>query len=548
MIRARCGGGLLAQFGASLLVLLTIVGVRTVSAQIEKPVVISAATDVFRVTNPALLSVANILYARNLIFDGLTKLNERMEAVPDLAESWTVSEDGLTYTFNLREGVKWHDGKPFTAEDVKFTYEVMLHPDNPAGSTHFPYFESILGAPEFRKNKAKSIEGIQMLGPRQIRILLREPYVPFLVTTAAEPIIPKHILGDVPIKTMIQHPFTHKPIGTGPYMLESWKSHDKTVLRANPNYFGKRAAIETFIWQTMPDDFGRLASLRTGTLNVNGLFAAVPVDEFENVKKDPCCRGVRMPGMSNWFLDLNLENPIFQDVRVRQAVSYAIDRKAILKHIFHGWGTIANSPFHPVSWAYKKDVTIYDGDPGKARELLEEAGWKVGPDSIRVKNGKRLSFNWKLAIGRDSAVMAEAALPMLRAVGIEAKLERLDFVTLWFKHYDKKQFDALSHLLPNSLYPDPDYALGRWYNHRTNKTGYYNPKVEDLIKKGARTGNREKRKEIYHELQEVLAKDAVRLWLILPDELWGVSKKLAIPDYPTGYLRILATGQWSWEK
>lgn len=548
MARVPLRAGVLCQIGSALLVVWIVIGTKAVSAQMEKPVVISAATDVFRIANPTLLSVANVLYSRNLIFDGLTKLNEKMEAVPDLAESWTVGEDGLTYTFHLRKGVKWHDGKPFTAEDVKFTYEVMLHPDNPAGSIHFPYFEGILGAPEFRQRKAKSIEGIQVLGPHQIRIRLRELYVPLLVITAAEPIIPKHILGGVPINAMIKHPFTHKPIGTGPYMLESWKSHDKTVLRANPNYFGKPPAIGTFIWQTMPDDFSRLASLRTGTLNVNGLFAAVPVDEFENIRKDPCCRGVRMPGMSNWFLDLNLRNPIFRDVRVRRAVSYAIDRKAILKHIFRGWGTIANSPFHPVSWAYKKDVTLYDGDPVKAKELLEEAGWKVGPDGIRVKEGKRLSFTWKMAIGRDSAVMAEAALPMLRAVGIEAKLERLDFVTLWFKHYYKKEFDALSHLLPNSLYPDPDYALAQWYHHRTNKTGYHNPRVEELIQKGARTRDPGKRKEIYYELQEVLARDAVRLWLILPDELWGVSKNLAMPDHSTGYLRILATGQWSWEK
>lgn len=548
MKRSVAGFHAVARIGFAALLAFTLAMAGVARAQTQKPVVIAAASDIFRIANPALYRISSLLYWMNMVFNGLTRLDENKEPVADLAESWTLGEDGRLYTFTLRQGVLWHDGKPFTAEDVRFTYELMLHPDNPAVADHYPYFGMIEGAGEYRARKAGSVKGIEVLSPHQIRVRLTEPYAAFLSVSAGQPLVPKHILGGVAVKDMMKHAFTHKPVGTGPYIFESWKSLDRTVLRINPNYFGKKPMIERVIFRTMTDEFGRVAALRTGELNVNGLYDAVPIDEFENVGKDPCCRGARMPGQSNWFMDFNLKKPVFQDVRVRRAISYAIDRKAILQHVFKGWGTIANSPIDPLSWAYKKDVTLYDGDPEKAKALLEEAGWRVGPGGFRVKDGKRLGFTWRVGIGRAAAFMAEASLPMLRAVGIEAKLERLDFFTLWFKHYLKGDYDVLSHLHPTSMWADPDYDLLRWYDHRINKMGYKNLKAEELIKQAARTLDRKKRKEIYDEAQEVLAKDAVRLWLILPDELWGVSQDLAMPELPTGYRRILAIDRWEWKK
>jgi ABC-type transport system substrate-binding protein len=136
---------------------------------------------------------------------------------------------------------------------------------------------------------------------------------------------------------------------------------------------------------------------------------------------------------------------------------------------------------------------------------------------------------------------------MLRKAGIEVKVERLDFVTLWFKHYVPKKYEVLSHLHPNSIYADPDYDLLRWYDSRINKTGYKNLALEGLIKKAAITRERGQRKKMYDEIQEIVAKDAVRLWLIQTDELWGVSKGLVMPDAPTGFRRILGIQKWSWK-
>lgn len=509
-----------------------------------KTVTLASTSDLFRIANPAIFRLSSLNYWWYQVFSALVRPDKDFNVVPDLAESWTVSDDRKTYTFTLRKGVQWHDGEPFTAEDVKFTYELMLHKDNRAASSHWPYFGYVQGAAEYRKGKAKSIKGVEVLGPHKIRIRLNAPYAAFMIISAGQPIVPKHVLEKVPVKTMIKNKFTHYPVGTGPYVVESWKSRDRTVLRRNPNYFGKAPRFDRIIWRALPDTSSRLSALRTGKIDVNGMYAAVPVDEFSNLDKDACCRGVRMPGQSNWFMDFNLKNPMFHDVRVRKAISYAIDRKAILKHVFNGWGEINNTPFHSLSWAQKKDVTLYDGDLAKAKQLLEEAGWKIGSDGIRVKDGKRLSFIWRVGIGRAAAVMAEAAAPMLRKAGIEAKVERLDFVTLWFKHYVKKKYDVLSHLHPSSIYADPDYDLLRWYDRRINKTGYNNPKVEEMIKRAAVTVGREKRKAIYHELQEILAKDAVRLWLIQTDELWGVSKGLKMADAPTGYRKILAIETW----
>lgn len=513
------------------------------------PVVIATASDLFRIANPAVFRLSSIVYWQNLVMSGLAKLDDSLEPVPDLAESWSVADGGRTYTFKLRQGVTWHDGQPFTADDVKFTYELLLHPKNPAGASHFPYFKRILGAEAYRKGEAKAVEGVQVLGPLELRVRLPVPYGPFLTIIATQPIVPRHILGSVPVDQMIKHEFTHKPIGTGPYTFVSWKNRETAVLRSNPTYWGQRPRIDEVVWRTVPDPFTALAELRTGKLHVNGLYAGVPVDELETLGKDACCKAVRMPGQVSWFLDLNHRNPMFEDVRVRRAISYAIDRKTIVKTLFKGWGTIANSPFHPTSWAYKKDVTLYDGDPEAARRLLDEAGWKPGPDGVRVKDGRRLSFTWRVVTGRDSATMAEAAVPMLRAVGIEARLERQDFQTLWFKHYTKGDFEAVSHLIATSIYAaDPDYELARYYNHTTSPNGYHNPRAEALIEQGATTLDRAERKKIYDEFQEIVAEDAARLWLAVPDERWGVARDLSMPELSTGFVRIQALGRWQWER
>jgi peptide/nickel transport system substrate-binding protein len=357
-------------------------------AQGGNTVTLVSSSDLFRIANPVVFRLSSLNYWWYQIFSGLVRIDENLEPVSDLAESWTVSDGGKTFTFNLRKGVKWHDGKPFTADDVKFTYEAMLHKDNRAASSHWPYFGYIEGAGDYRSGKADSIKGIEILNPHKIRIRLNAPYAAFLKNSAAQPIAPKHILGGVPLKKMMKHSFTHKPVGTGPYVFASWKSRDRAILEANPNYFGPKPKIERIIWRTMSDASSRMSALRTKQINVNGMYSAVPVDEFENLKKDACCVGVRLAGQSNWFMDFNLKIPIFQDARVRKAISYAMDRKAILKHVFKGWGYINNTPFHPLSWAHKKDVTLYDGDLQKAKQLLEEAGWKVGSNGIRVKDGK----------------------------------------------------------------------------------------------------------------------------------------------------------------
>ena len=165
------------------------------SAVSGKTVTLAGTSDLFRIANPAIFRLSSLNYWWYQVFSGLVRPDGNFKVVPDLAKSWTVSEDKMTYIFNLRKGVRWHDGKPFTAEDVKFTYELMLNKDNRAASSHWMYFGYIQGAAEYRKGKARSIRGIEVLGPHKLRLRLNAPYAAFLIISAAQPIVPKHVLA-----------------------------------------------------------------------------------------------------------------------------------------------------------------------------------------------------------------------------------------------------------------------------------------------------------------------------------------------------------------
>ena len=315
----------------------------------------------------------------NLLFDGLTRFDDdTYQPKPDLAESWTVSKDGLEYVFKLRRGVVFHDGSPFTAHDVKWSWEVICHKDNPRiADVYVDHYVQIRGCREFHEGQAAGVDGIEVVDDHTLRVRLTEPYAPFLVSTAVTGILPRAKYASIPVKALLQHPLSRAPIGTGPFSYVDWKEGDRLVLKANPRYFLGKPKLDGLIIRFMPDPAARLIEFKNGTLHF-AFFSPVLTDDFNAAKADPRLVARAYAGVWNYFTAVDHTNPLFKDARVRQALTLAIDRRRVLDEQWGGYGVIANSPINPSLPAFDKKVAAPAYDPVKARGLLAEAGWRAG--------------------------------------------------------------------------------------------------------------------------------------------------------------------------
>jgi len=490
--------------------------------------------------NPAISPVSTTIYNTPFFFSGLTRPADDYQPLPDLAESWTVSPDGLAYTFKLRKDVKFHDGTPFTAEDVKFTWELYSHPENLPGRQIAGFFSRIKGAPDFTAGKAPQIEGIKILDPLTVQVTLTSVYAPFLILSGGQAIMPKAVWKDVPVKQLAAHPASRKPVGTGPFVLDSWTANESIVARAYEGYHLGRPYLDRLISVAAADRTSAFNQLKAGEIDAMGLYASVSVDNYEELRSDPRLEARPVPGLANQYVEFNLRNPLFQDLRVRKALSYATDRKGLREGIWRGQAQHINGPIHPAFWAAKPDTTTFDADPAKARDLLAEAGWRPGPDGILQRDGTRMAFKIQ-SIQTDYDVVLQE---QWKKVGVAAEVVRMDFGSFWAPLYLAGKTEAAALNLPFGLYLDPDYPLTGYFHSSLNRNKYQNPKIDSLIGQATATLDREKRKQLYWDFQDTLAQDVPHLWLGVPNEIWGINRKLVVPKKPTGYLTIRSIKDW----
>lgn len=490
--------------------------------------------------NPIISPVSTTIYNTPFFFNGLTRPGDDYTPQPDLAESWTVSPDGTRFRFALRKGVQFHDGKPFTAEDVKFSWELYAHPGNASGRQIGNFFSRIAGAREYIAGNAKEIGGIKVVDPYTLDVTLTQVYAPFLTIAAGQMIVPKHVWKDVEVKDLAAHPASRSPIGTGPFVFESWTTNESLVMNAYDAYHFGRPWLDRIVSRAVADQTTGFGLLKAGELDAMGLYAAMPIDNYEEARSDPALEARPLPGLANMYAEFNFRDPLFQDARVRKGLSYAIDRGALREGLWRGQARFINGPIHPVFWAAKPDTTTYDNDPKKAADLLAEAGWRRGPDGILEKDGTKLSFTVQ-SIQKDYDV---AIQDRWKKIGVDAQVERMDFGSFWAPLYlaGKTQVAALN--LPFGLYLDPDYPLTGYFGSSLNRNRYKNEKVDALIGQATATNDREERRQRYWELQETLAQDVPHLWLGIPDEIWGIRRGLVIPNKPVGYLTVRSARDW----
>ncbi len=432
-----------------------------------------------------------------LVFNGLVGINEKQEIVPELASRWDVADGGGTYTFYLREGVTWHprDGeepRAFTADDVIFTYNIMMHP-----KTITPL-----------KVRYEFIESIEKLDDLTVSFKLKRPILNALAKFSFK-IIPSHGPANSSFLTR-SDPFVHKPIGTGPFMIKSITSDREVVLVANDSYFRGRPHIDRFVSKPFADQ-----NIMSQALMFNAIDMIVLVNPRSLPEIQGDRRYVLQPynALSYSFFGYNLRNPLLADKRVRQAISHAVNRQEMLDSFFNGQGTIISGPFAPGSWAYNLDVLPAKYDPGKARALLEEAGFSMGPDSIMERDGDQLSLTLKVPIEKESEAVKRVVLAFksyLKKVGVDIRVEFKEWLS-WkedvFLDHDMDiifaswVFDDSADI--SSLFHSSE--IGPWKN---NFGGYSNPVVDSLIVESKLTLDHEKRRTIYRKLHELLADES----------------------------------------
>ncbi len=442
------------------------------------------------------------------VFNGLVKYDKNIKLVGDLAERWTVTNNGKTITFYLRKGVQWHDGVEFTAEDCLFTYQKFI---DPAVAT--PYSSSYT-----------DIKKAEVVDKYTFRVTYKEPFSPALESWTAG-MIPKHLLENKDINT---DSFNRNPVGTGPYKFKEWVAGQKIVLEANERYFEGRPNIDQFIYRIIPDSSTMFQELLSGGVDLMGLTPLQYLRKSETRRIKENYNKFRYPANAFTYMGYNLKEPMFNSISVRQAISYAINRTGIIDGILLGLGKPCTGPFSYVSWAYNPDAMQYDYDPERARRMLAEDGWSdINGDGVLEKNGKLFRFTIMTNQGNNERIRtAEIIQQNLKAVGIDVNIRVMEWQA-FLEQIDKRSFDAI--ILGWGMGRDPDiYDI--WHSSKTKKgeynfIGYKNPEVDRLLVEGRRTFDLEKRKKIYYRIHAILAEEQPYAFLYVPDALPIVHKR-----------------------
>ena len=448
---------------------------------------------------PFLLTAINTTLPMGLvsskIVEPLLYLDLDLKPQPQLATSWSVSPDGLSYTFKLRPNVKWHDGQPFTSADVQFTVMEVLKKLHPRGRTSF----------------AKVVE-VQTPDPLTAVIRLSTPAPPMLTALASgyeSPMIPKHLFQGTDIAA---NPYISKPVGTGPFVFKEWQKGSHIILERNPNYWRPgKPAIQRIVFRIINDASARAAGLESGELQI-GALSPVPLTDMVRIAQNPKLaietRGYAY--MSPFMLmEVNLRKPPLNDVRVRQAIAYAIDRKRLTQIVWLGFGQPADSPIpSSVTTFHSSDIPAYPFDPEKARKLLDEAGLKPGAGGVRFK----MTHDF-IPLGSDYQRTGEFIKQQLARVGIEVELRSQDLPSFFRRVYTDYDFDTTS--LYYGAFADPTQGLQRLYWSKsiqkgvvyTNATDYRSPEMDRIIENAQNETDPAKRKALYLEMQRLAMTD-----------------------------------------
>jgi peptide/nickel transport system substrate-binding protein len=447
--------------------------------------------------------------AAGQVLNGLVRYDDRIVLEGELAERFEVSPDGETITFQIRKGVHWTDGRPFTADDVRFTYETLIDKNTPT-----PYADDYL-----------QVRKAEVLDAHTFRVHYDKPFAPALESWGAG-IVPAHLLRG---KEITQAPYARNPVGTGPYKLREWTAGQRMVFERNPDYWEGTVWIANQVTRIVPDPNTQFLELKTGGLDSMSLTPT----QFKFQTGTPEFREhfdkYQYYGNSYAYMGFNLRDPRFADKRVRHAIAHAIDKDEIIRGVLFGYAVPVSAPYRPGHWAYNPNVRTYGYDPARALTLLSEAGWKRDGNGRQVKDGEPFRFEIITVQGSTSGIRTgEIIQRRLGQIGVEVSIRPIEWAAFIKDFIDAKRFEAA--ILGWGLAQDPD-QWSIWHSSQTgpkqfNFVSYNNPEVDRLLEAGRRTFDREERKAIYWRFQEIVAEDQPYLFLYNAQALFAIHKRV----------------------
>ncbi|MDQ3634583.1 MAG: ABC transporter substrate-binding protein [Acidobacteriota bacterium] len=439
--------------------------------------------------NPAITTQGGVTTIGGSIFNGLVALDFNLNPVPELATKWEISDDGRTYTFQLAENAEFHDGKPLTSDDVKFTFEELL-------LKYHSRTRAAIGG---------NLKNILTPEAHTVVFEFEKPYAAFLqlIDVTNAPVMPKHLFENTDPLT---NPYNTKPVGSGPFKFGEWQQGNYLLLEKNENYFKEgKPYLDKVIYKVLPNNSTAAIALENGEVD---LLANVDPLDVPRLEKNPNIiltdKGQEgFAGVETILLNLN--NKPLSDVRVRRALSHAIDKDYIVEKVKFGKAKVATGPIsYKLKWAYNPNVTTYKHDAELAKKLLDEAGYKADAEGVR--------FHLKAIYAQGYAKIFEVLRDQFKEVGVILDMNQVEFSSMVDQVYIKKDFDVSVSSFENG--PDPDIGVKRTLISSnigaipfSNGSGYKNARVDELFELAAAEKDRQKRAEYYYEIQEITAKD-----------------------------------------
>jgi peptide/nickel transport system substrate-binding protein len=468
------------------------------AAQPAGTLVVGLVAEPVNLDPPQVTDLNSNRVGRRIVETLVTFPDESTLIIPGLAESWTISKDGLQYTFKLRRGIAFHDGTPLNAEAVKFSIERQINPNHPAYKLgKYPFANYFFG----------NVKAVEVLSDERVAFLLNEPRASFLavLTAGAASIVS-------PTAVMKWGPdYPSHPVGTGPFRFASWDRGQRVVLEKNPSYWKHPVKVERVIYRPIVEDQARLTELLTSGLD---LIVGVPADFVGQLEKNPKITLLKQVGAHVWYLGINNQKKPFDDKRVRQALNYAVNKDAIVNDVLKGTGAASKGPVLPGTWGADAALKAYPYDPDRAKKLLAEAGYPNG-------------FSTTLWVpesgsGMQSPVaMSTVMQSNLKAVGVNVSLQTMEWGAYLAKLRTKEQeLFALSWMAGTE---DPDMVMypllhsSQWTPVGPNRALYKNVRFDALLQQARLTTDQAKRAQLYKEAQRLLVDDAP--WVFVDHEI-----------------------------
>ena len=461
-----------------------------------------------------------------LMFDGLLNQKKNGDLIGAIAQDVPKpSSDGLTYTFKLRDNLKWSDGQAITADDVKFTYQLAYDPQ-------YKDFAS-----PRRGDLSKYIASIDTPDPKTVVVKTTQVFAPFLASHGLYGILPKHVLGNLDGKALNSADFNSGPtVVNGAFKFKSWDKGQQVTLERNDSYWGGAPYLDQWIMKVLPDSVALTNQLKTGELDIG------PVDpgQFDNLKTTESVTTTEFPVPTFTFYAYNL-NPdtkagkLFGDKAVRQALLFALNRQQIVDAVFFGHGSVANSVEPPTSWAYKaKPKVLYTFDKAKAESLLDGAGWAKGADGIRAKGGLKLKFDMITNAGnKQRESMLQVMQQSWKDIGVDATPSLIQFPQLVSQIVNIRTFDMF--LVGFNWSNDPDEAP--LYHSRNavpggfNGADFKNDQVDSILDQALGTLDKAKRKQLYEQFQDIMSEEVPSPVVLFNSGIYGWNKRVQGTDF-----------------